>query len=177
MAGGLPKQSSDFHRLPNARIAIIASMWHAQCVDKMIDRARRELLAIDVKAENIKVHRVPGSLELPFAARVLFDAEPRLDAIIAFGVILKGATGHDETVMQQVVHGFGLVSDRFGKPIVNEVIGVADISDAVERSDDTDRNKGLEAVFALSEILHWVELVKRSSAPCGASFGFGGGKS
>ncbi len=174
MAGGLPKQSNAFHRLPDARIAIIASMWHAQCVDKMIDRAHRELLAIEVKAENIKVHRVPGSLELPFAARVLFDAEPRLDAIIAFGVILKGATGHDETVMQQVVHGFGLVSDRFGKPIVNEVIGVSDITDAVKRSDESDLNKGLEAVFAVSEILYWAQSVKKSSSPGTGSVGFGG---
>jgi 6,7-dimethyl-8-ribityllumazine synthase len=47
------------------------------------------------------------------------------------------------------------VSDRFQKPIINEVIGVTNIEDAVKRSGTNNWNKGLEAVFALSELLSW----------------------
>ena len=73
---------------------------------------------------------MPGSLEIPFAARVLFEADPGLDAVLAFGVVLKGITSHDESVMHNVVNGFREVTDRFGKPIINEVIAVTDIEDA-----------------------------------------------
>lgn len=155
MAGYLPKPVEQFHKIPAAKIAIIAAMWHRDCVDAMIARAKQELLALDVQESNISVHFIPGSLELPYAARSLFEADSELDAVIAFGVVLKGATTHDDAVIQTVVDGFSRVSDRFHKPIINEVIGVTSIEDARQRSDDSIANKGVEAVFALSELLHW----------------------
>jgi 6,7-dimethyl-8-ribityllumazine synthase len=155
MAGYLPKALEDFHKIPAAKIAIIAAMWHPQCVDAMIERAQQELLRIEVLPENISVHKIPGSLELPYAARKLFESDNSLDAIIAFGVVLKGDTTHDDSVIQTVVNGFSQVMDRFNKPVINEVIGVTSIEDAQKRSDDSIANKGVEAVFALSELLNW----------------------
>ena len=160
MGAGLPKRPGEFCKIPHARLAIIGSRWHSDCIDSMIDRAHQELLAVDVKPENISIHRVPGSLEIPFAARVLFESDPSLDAVLAFGVILKGITGHDDTVMHTVVTGFQQVTERFGKPIINEVIGVSDIEDARKRSGDDHLNKGVEAVFATSELLSWLNAVR-----------------
>jgi 6,7-dimethyl-8-ribityllumazine synthase len=156
MAGVLPIPRESFKRIDGARVAIVGSMWHPHCVEGMIACAHSELLRVGALPSDIAVHRVPGSLELPFACRVLFERTPALDAIIAFGVILKGATAHNDTVMQQVVQGFGLVTDRFCKPIINEVIGVSDLRDAEMRSGRDEMNKGIEAVFAVSEILHWM---------------------
>ena len=155
MAGFLPKPVEQFHKIPSARVAIISAMWHPQSVNAMVDRAVQELLAVDVKPENIQTHTLPGSLELPFAARCLFESDEQLDAVIAFGVVLKGDTTHDDSVLQNVVEGFSRVSDRFHKPIINEVIGVATLDDALMRADDSSNNKGVEAVFALTELLHW----------------------
>lgn len=155
MAGYLPKPIEEFHKIPNTRVAIIAAMWHKECVDSMIARAKKELVTLDVKPDDISVHKIPGSLELPYAARCLFEADDSLDAVIAFGVVLKGSTTHDDSVIQTVVDGFSRVSDRFHKPVINEVIGVNTIADAKDRSDDSLANKGVEAVFALSELLHW----------------------
>jgi 6,7-dimethyl-8-ribityllumazine synthase len=155
MAGYLPKPVEAFHKIPGARIAIIAAMWHPKCVNAMIDRTRQELTAVGVQAKDVTVHMIPGSLELPYAARCLFESDAELDAVIAFGVVLKGDTTHDDSVIQTVVDGFSRVSDRFHKPIINEVIGVKSIEDAEKRSDDSIGNKGVEAVFALTELLHW----------------------
>ncbi|MGB1271235.1 MAG: 6,7-dimethyl-8-ribityllumazine synthase [Endozoicomonas sp.] len=161
MGAGLPKQPGEFHKIPHARLAIIGSRWHGECVDAMITRAERELLALNVQPGNIAIHYVPGSLELPFAARVLFEEDPALSAILAFGVILQGITSHDESVIQNVVNGFRDVTNHFGKPIINEVIGVTDIADARKRSGDDHLNKGVEAVFATSELLHWLHEVRQ----------------
>ena len=155
MAGYLPKAVSDFHKIPYARVAIIGAMWHPQFVDAMIARTCNELLAVEVAERNISIHKIPGSLELPYAARCLFEADKHLDAVIAFGVVLQGDTTHDHSVIQTVVDGFSRVSDRFHKPIINEVIGVKTLDDAAKRSDDSIANKGVEAVFALTELLHW----------------------
>lgn len=155
MAGYLPKQVDQFYKIPQAKIAIISAMWHPECVDAMVERARKELLAVDVSPGNISAHKIPGSLELPYAARCLFESDANLDAVIAFGVVLQGQTTHDNSVIETVVDGFSRVSDRFHKPIINEVIGVTCIEDAQQRSDDSISNKGVEAVFALTELLHW----------------------
>ncbi|MGH1485722.1 MAG: 6,7-dimethyl-8-ribityllumazine synthase [Cellvibrionaceae bacterium] len=157
MAGYLPKPVEAFHKIPNARVAIVAAMWHPQCINAMIERTKKELAAVDVSENNISVHMIPGSLELPYAARCLFEHDKNLDAVIAFGVVLKGDTTHDDSVIQTVVDGFSRVSDRVHKPIINEVIGVTSLHDAEKRADDSISNKGVEAVFALTELLHWKE--------------------
>ncbi|HMO16461.1 MAG TPA: 6,7-dimethyl-8-ribityllumazine synthase [Oligoflexia bacterium] len=168
MAGMLPKDPGSFFKIPDARVAIIGSMWHGQYVSAMMERARAELLRCDVFQKNIQMHSIPGSLELPFAARVLFERFSDIDAILAFGVVLQGLTSHDQTVLSQVSHGFSLVSDRVGKPIINEVIGVVDLKDAAARSGDDSNNKGVEAVFALTELLTW----KKSLLPSAVKVGF-----
>ncbi len=160
MGAGLPKTPEQFHKIPNVRIAIIGSSWHSDCVDAMISRARKELLAVDVQPDNILVYKLPGSLELPFAARVLFEEDPLLDAILAFGIVLEGITSHDEMVLNGVFQGFANVTELFGKPVINEVIGVASIEDARKRSGDDMMNKGVEAVYAASELLHWISQVR-----------------
>lgn len=156
MAGMLPKALEDFHQIGHTKVAIITAMWHPQYIAQMVARARQALLAVGVEAADISVHSLPGSLELPYAARCLFEAQPDLDAIIAFGIVLKGATTHDDSVIATVVDGFSRVSDRFNKPIINEVIGVKALEDAADRADD----KGIEAVFALSELIHWQRQLK-----------------
>ncbi len=155
MAGYLPKAVDQFYKIPQAKIAIVAAMWHPDCVNAMISRAKKELLAVGVNESNISIHHIPGSLELPYAARCLFEADATIDAVIAFGVVLKGATTHDDSVIQTVVDGVSRVTDRFHKPIINEVIGVSSMDDAKQRSDESISNKGVEAVFALTELLHW----------------------
>lgn len=163
MSAILPKAPSEFRKIPHARLAIIGSLWHSDCIDSMIDRAHGDLLSLEVRPDNISIHRVPGSLEIPFAARILFEEDPKLDAILAFGVLLKGATSHEDTIMHNVVNGFRNVSERFGKPVINEVIAVSKIEEARERSGNNNMNKGTEAVFAVSELLHWWAGIKDRS--------------
>ncbi len=149
MAGHLPKQVEDFKRIDGANVAIIASSWHKDIVDKMVSTSKEHLERLGVNS--ISIHVLPGSLELTLAAKILFSGNDKLDAIIAFGVILKGDTSHNETVEREVANGFTLVSQEFSKPIINEVIGVNDIEFAKQRA----TSKGIEAVYALSEFMDW----------------------
>ena len=148
MAGHLPKQVENFLRIDSKNIAIISSSWHSEIVNEML-RTSKDLLE-KLGANSISIHCLPGSLELPLAAKLLFQNNEQLDAIIAFGVILKGQTSHNETVEREVANGFSLVSQEFSKPVINEVIGVNDIKFATQRA----QSKGIEAVYALTEFLN-----------------------
>ena len=149
MAGHLPKQVESFKSLENSNIAIITSSWHVEIINEMVSSAKELLNKLGNKS--ISLHTLPGSLELPLAAKILFNKNDKLDAIIAFGIILKGDTSHNETVEREVANGFTLVSQEFSKPIINEVIGVSDIEFAKQRA----TSKGIEAVYAVSEFLSW----------------------
>ena len=58
---------------------------------------------------DIQQHTLPGSLEIPLAARDLLaeDVAGSIDAIICFGVIVKGDTLHFEMISEESMRGLG----------------------------------------------------------------------
>ncbi len=101
-------------------------------------------------------HSIPGSLELPSAAQYLIEnSRSPLEAVICFGVILKGETLHFELISHEVMRGIGRVSFATRTPIISEVLTVLDLSDAIERAQDDEYNKGIEAAVAAAEIIAW----------------------
>lgn len=140
-------------KIPDAKTAIIQSKWHKDISDNMIQKCQ-EVLKVSGAAEP-QVHVLPGTIELPIAALTLVKKYPELEAIIAFGVILKGDTFHFEMVMQQCFNGFNNVSLEHNIPVINEVLPVLSIDDAVKRSANDKFNKGYEAGIAALEIIAW----------------------
>ena len=69
------------------RVAVVASSWHTEIMDGLVDGARRALA--DAGVRDAPVVRVPGSFELPVAAARL---APGLDAVVALGVVVRGGT-------------------------------------------------------------------------------------
>lgn len=148
-----PRVSEQIPQIPDARIGIIASKWHPECVGPMIERCVAALKKNG--ATNVDVHYLPGCYELPLAARRLFQKNASLEAVIAFGVIVKGDTDHYEMIRDECMRGFSNVMFEFDKPIVMEVLAVSDIKIAEVRSKDDEKNKGLEAAVAACEIISW----------------------
>lgn len=152
MAGEFPFAEECFKPIPWANVAIIASQWHREYLDVMVESTQQILSTkLQLEPQNVETHYLPGAYELPFAARTLYEQRPKLDAIIAFGIVLKGETTHDASVVNSVVQGFSSVMSEYKKPIINEVIGVTDIAHAKARQEF----KGKEAAFALSQLLNW----------------------
>ena len=116
----------------------------------------REVLT-DYGYTRVDEHILPGSLELPLAARDLLatDTAGEIDAIICFGVIVKGDTLHFELISNECMRGLGEVMHEFRRPIVVEVIPVFDIAHAAERAGDDEYNKGIEAAVAAIEMVAW----------------------
>lgn len=157
MAGELPKKIEEFNIIKGSKVAIISGQWHREIAEVMVKSAIDVLKKIGLDDDSILVHWAPGSLELPLYASLLLKNDPSLDGVIAFGVVLQGATTHNESVVQSVVDGFTELSLKYNKPIINEVIGVKDLKDAVVRAE----SKGVEAVFAFSEVVGFVRSLAR----------------
>jgi 6,7-dimethyl-8-ribityllumazine synthase len=145
--------SSHIPKLDGGRTAIIISKWYREYTDAMVTRCLEILKAAN--CEEPKVHVVPGSLEIPLAAKRLAESDPRLECIIVFGVILKGDTYHFEMVKDLANSGIERVMFENDIPIINEIIPVDSLDYIKARCGNDDKNKGLEAGLAAVEIMKW----------------------
>ena len=137
------------------RICILQSKWYPELVQSMSE-ACQQLLG-QAGYTDIHTHTLPGSLEIPLAARDLLaqDVEQQIDAIICFGVIIKGDTLHFEMISEESMRGLGSVMHDFRRPVVVEILPVFTMQQAVDRASDDEFNKGIEAAVAAIEMFAW----------------------
>jgi 6,7-dimethyl-8-ribityllumazine synthase len=128
------------------RVAVVAARWHEKVMDGLLDGARRALDELGI--EERAVLRVPGSFELPVAARAL--AVRGYDAVVALGVVVRGGTPHFDYVCQGVTQGLTQVSVTTGVPIGFGVLTCDTEEQALDRAglSGSGEDKGHEAVTA-----------------------------
>lgn len=144
---------SNIPKIPEAKVAIIRSKWHDELCESMANKCKDILShAGCIEPED---HILPGSVELPLAARRLLKRDPNIEAIVAFGVIVKGDTYHFDMVRDTCFRGFQQVMFEFDVPIINEVLPVDSIEHAKVRAGDDEKNKGIEAGIAAAEVIAW----------------------
>lgn len=125
-------------------IGLAVASWNQTITDRLLDGAESRCEELGVS--EVTVLRVPGALELPLAAKALIDQG--CDAVVAIGTIVRGDTDHYEIVVRESTSGVTRVALDSGVPVTNAILAVHDYGDAVERSDQGDANKGVEAVDA-----------------------------
>jgi 6,7-dimethyl-8-ribityllumazine synthase len=126
-------------------LGIVASRWHGALVDHMVERAQAAAKACGI--DDVVVLRVAGSVELPVVAQALAR---RCDAVVALGVVVRGATAHFDYVCQAVTEGLTRVALDSGKPVAHGVLTVNDLDQARDRAglSDSAEDKGWAATVA-----------------------------
>ncbi len=124
------------------RIGICAAEFHWDIVGQMVEFAKRhaEFLDAEVAEEII----VPGSFELPFAAKKLVQRDD-IDAVVALGAVIEGDTGHHETVMQQASRKIMDLSLESDKPVSLGVSGPGETRMEAEERIDEYARRAVEA--------------------------------
>jgi 6,7-dimethyl-8-ribityllumazine synthase len=127
------------------RVAIVASTWHEEIMNGLIDGASRACAEAGVEATLI---RVAGSFELPIVAQAC--ARSDFDAIIALGVIIRGDTPHFEFVSDAATTGLLRVSLDTGIPIGFGLLTCDTQKQALDRAGlpGSVEDKGAEATWA-----------------------------
>jgi 6,7-dimethyl-8-ribityllumazine synthase len=136
-------------------IAILASKWYPEVVSSMVRTC--ESVLRERGYSDVQVHTLPGSLEMPLAAADLLatDTDGRIDAVICFGVILKGETLHFEMISSECMRGLGNVMLQYRRPVIVEILPVLEMAHAQARAADDEFNKGYEAAAAAIEMIAW----------------------
>lgn len=132
-------------------MAILQSKWHSEQTNLMVKKCADLLTAAGAASD---VHVLPGSLELPLAADRLAKTK-RYDAVVCFGVIMKGETFHFDLILQMVELGFVRAMHDNDIPILIEILPVTTMAQVEARSGDNEFNKGYEAGLATIDIIKW----------------------
>jgi 6,7-dimethyl-8-ribityllumazine synthase len=102
------------------KVAVAAACYNPRLVDGLLDRVCAALRQAGVKPRNLRVVRVPGSNEVPYAARLLARGRP--DVIIGLGVLIRGDTVHYELIAQAASQGLQDVALMTERPVINGII-------------------------------------------------------
>jgi 6,7-dimethyl-8-ribityllumazine synthase len=103
------------------KIAIAAARFNGPLVEALLGSVRKALALAGVRGPNVTVVRVPGSGELPVAARLLVD-RGKPDAVVALGVIIRGATLHYELIASAAAGGLQEVALTSRVPVINGIV-------------------------------------------------------
>ena len=132
--------------------ALVVGRWNSFVVDSLEKGAIETLTRHGVPVENITIIRVPGSFEIPVAVQRAAE-NPRYDAVVALGAVIRGGTPHFEYVAGECVKGLGQIALSTKKPIAFGVLTVDTIEQAIERSGTKAGNKGEEAALSALEMV------------------------
>jgi 6,7-dimethyl-8-ribityllumazine synthase len=144
-----------------SRFAIVASRFNDFIVDRLISGALDALVRHGVEASRITLVRVPGSWEIPVACSKL-ASKGKVDAIIALGCVIRGATPHFDHVAGEVSKGVASAALSSGVPIAFGVLTTDSIEQAIERAGSKMGNKGWDSALAAIEM---VSLLRSLESP------------
>ncbi|HXU39784.1 MAG TPA: 6,7-dimethyl-8-ribityllumazine synthase [Blastocatellia bacterium] len=135
------------------RVAIVASRWNDFIVSRLIGGATDALERLGASSDAITVIRVPGSFELPLAAKRAAVSD-EYDAVICLGVVIRGETSHNEYIAAEVIKGVAQVSLETNLPITLGVVTADNLEQAIDRAGAKSGNKGFDAAMTAVELVN-----------------------
>jgi len=135
------------------RVAIVASRWNDFIVGRLIGGATDALERLGASSDAITIIRVPGSFELPMAAKRAALSD-EYDAVICLGVVIRGETSHNEYIAAEVFKGIAQVSLETNLPITLGVVTADNLEQAIDRAGAKSGNKGFDAAMTAVELVN-----------------------
>jgi 6,7-dimethyl-8-ribityllumazine synthase len=128
-------------------VAIVASSYNADVVQRLLDGAVERLVADGIPTERITVAVVPGAWELPLACRRLAQAGGH-QAVITLGCVIRGETPHFDYVCGEAARGITSAAIDTGVPVSFGVLTCDTREQALDRAGGRYGNKGADAAAA-----------------------------
>ncbi|MBK7641727.1 MAG: 6,7-dimethyl-8-ribityllumazine synthase [Planctomycetes bacterium] len=138
-----------------ARIGVVVSSYHGAITGAMLESALEELGRAGTVATRLV--QAPGVFEIPLLARELARRKD-IDAVLCFGLVLRGETTHDHWVAHGAVSGLMQATLETGKPLALGILTCAKLSQARARA----KNKGVEVARAALESLAALRLIRKT---------------
>lgn len=133
------------------KVGIVISRFNEFITQKLLGGAMDCLKRAGGSEDNITLLWVPGSFEIPSAARRLADSG-KFDAVICLGAVIRGATPHFDYVAAEVSKGVAQIGLAARIPVIYGVLTTDTIEQAIERAGTKSGNKGFDAALAAIEM-------------------------
>lgn len=137
--------------MKKARLAIVASRFNEEITDRLLASCLKTLARGGVPGSSVKVVRVPGGFELPWAAARLAKSR-RYDAVIALGCVLKGATPQNDHISSATIFHLQSIAVDTGIPLILGVITPNSWKQAMARTRGA-CDRGAEAAHAALAVI------------------------
>lgn len=145
------------------RFGIVVSRWNSFITERLLQGALDCLRRSGAKSADIQIVRVPGSFEIPSAARA-FAESGTVDAIITLGCLIRGETTHYEHIATEVTRGIGQSAQDTGIPHAYGVLTCENLEQAIDRAGLKSGNKGWEAASSAIEMISLKRKLKRGAS-------------
>jgi 6,7-dimethyl-8-ribityllumazine synthase len=142
------------------RFALVVARFNDFVTTRLRDGAIEALQRAGADPADLLVLPVPGSFEIPMAARAI-AASGRVDAVVCLGCLIRGATPHFEYIASAVAHGITAAAAETGVPMAFGVLTTNSAEEALERAGPRSANKGWEAAMAAVEMATLVRRIRR----------------
>lgn len=133
------------------RFGIVVSRFNSFITDRLLQGALDALARAGASNKDVDIVHVPGSFELPLAAKKL-AAGGRYDALVAIGCIIRGETSHYDYVCSETARGLQLAQMDTGVAILFCVLTCDTLEQAIDRAGLKGGNKGFEAGLGAVEM-------------------------
>jgi len=130
-----------------ARILIVEARYYEDIADALLAGAMNALKTARAEVDRVSV---PGSLEIPGAIAIAFDAKRKrpYDGVVALGCVIRGDTIHFDIVSHQSARGLMDLAITRALPIGNGIITVDNGAQALARARLEEQDKGGDAARA-----------------------------
>ena len=126
-----------FTNASTLKVGIVVARFNDLITNKILsgclDCLKRHGLDISETSKELDVVWVPGSFELPIAAKTLLKRS-NYDVLIALGAVIRGETSHYDVVISEASKGISKVSYENNVPIVFGVLTTDSMQQALERA-------------------------------------------
>jgi 6,7-dimethyl-8-ribityllumazine synthase len=137
------------------KVAIVHTEWNDKIVRELVNGC--ESIIHKFTGDIIDRIAVPGSFELPYGCRYIWDKhkeqDERPEAIIAFGAVIRGGTPHFEYVSKAVTDGIVQLNLMLPVPVIFGVLTLDNEDQAWERLGGPHGHKGEEAALTALKMI------------------------
>lgn len=142
------------------KFGIVVSRFNEFLSSRLLDGALDALTRHDASENNIDVVWVPGSFEMPLAAKKIAESG-NYDGVICLGVVIRGETPHFDYICSEVSKGIAKINYDFGVPIAFGIITADTTEQAIERAGTKSGNKGWQAALSTIEMSNLLKSLQK----------------
>ena len=126
-----------FTNASTLKVGIVIARFNDLITNKILsgclDCLKRHGLDTSELSNQVDIVWVPGSFELPIAAKTLMKKKS-YDVVIALGAVIRGETSHYDVVISEASKGISHVSYENNVPIIFGVLTTDTMQQALERA-------------------------------------------